>query len=121
MRLSTAGEVRTLVESRPAAPPVAVRPVTTRPFVKGKFLFADDRKLYVKGVTYGPLASDGDGFHDPARVVADLDRIASIGANAVRTYTVPPPWLLDGAAERGLRVMVGVPWEQHVTFLDDRR
>jgi O-antigen biosynthesis protein len=121
MRLSTAAEARTLVDRRPSPPPAPVRPVTTRPFVKGKFLFADDRKLYVKGVTYGPFDSAGDGFHEPRRVMEDLDAIASIGANAVRTYTIPPRWLLDGAAERGLRVMVGVPWEQHVTFLDDRR
>jgi GT2 family glycosyltransferase len=39
--------------------------------------------------------------------------------NAVRTYTVPPLWLLDIARQHGLWVMVGLPWEQHVTFLDD--
>jgi GT2 family glycosyltransferase len=41
--------------------------------------------------------------------------------NAVRTYTVPPAWLLDCALEHGLWVMVGLPWEQHVAFLDDNR
>ena len=46
--------------------------------------------------------------------------MAAIGVNAVRTYTVPPRWLLDLALEHGLRVMVGLPWEEHVTFLDDR-
>src|SRR6266705_3267955 len=39
--------------------------------------------------------------------------------NSVRTYTVPPRWLLDLAAENGLFVMVGLPWEQHITFLDE--
>src|SRR6185369_1575762 len=29
--------------------------------------------------------------------------------------------LLDEAARQGLRVMVGLPWSQHVAFLDDRR
>ena len=47
--------------------------------------------------------------------------MAAIGVNAVRTYTVPPTWLLDLALQHRLRVMVGLPWEEHVTFLDDRR
>jgi glycosyltransferase involved in cell wall biosynthesis len=46
--------------------------------------------------------------------------MAAIGVNAVRTYTVPPTWLLDLALQHRLRVMVGLPWEEHVTFLDDR-
>jgi GT2 family glycosyltransferase len=41
--------------------------------------------------------------------------------NAVRTYTAPPPWLLDLAGENGLRVMVGLAWESHVDFLADRK
>jgi GT2 family glycosyltransferase len=41
------------------------------------------------------------------------------GINAVRTYTVPPRWLLDLAQKNGLRVLVGLAWEQHVAFLDD--
>jgi GT2 family glycosyltransferase len=45
--------------------------------------------------------------------------MAAAGINAVRTYTVPPRWLLDRALAHGIRVMVGLPWEQHVTFLDD--
>ena len=46
--------------------------------------------------------------------------ICRTGANTVRTYTVPDRWLLDLAAEHGLRVMVGVPWADHVAFLNDR-
>ena len=45
--------------------------------------------------------------------------MADAGANALRTYVAPPAWLLDTAAERGLHVMVGLPWEQHVAFLDE--
>ena len=47
--------------------------------------------------------------------------MADAGINSVRVYTAPPRWLLDAAATHGLRVMIGLPWEQHVTFLDDRR
>jgi GT2 family glycosyltransferase len=45
--------------------------------------------------------------------------MAAAGANALRTYVPPPSWLLDLAFEQGLRVMAGLPWEQHVAFLDD--
>jgi GT2 family glycosyltransferase len=45
--------------------------------------------------------------------------MAAAGVNAVRTYTVPPTWLLDLALSAGVRVMVGLPWEQHVAFLDE--
>src|SRR5580765_4637866 len=44
--------------------------------------------------------------------------MAATGVNAVRTYTAPPRWLLDAAQRHGLRVMIGLPWEQHVAFLD---
>src|SRR5205823_1376412 len=39
----------------------------------------------------------------------------------VRVYSAPRRDLLDLAARHGLRVMVGLPWSQHVAFLDDRR
>src|SRR5258708_15567556 len=43
------------------------------------------------------------------------------GINTIRTYSVPPRWFLDAAQRANLRVMVGLPWEQYVTFLDDSR
>ena len=93
-----------------------------RPSARGKFLFVGDRKLYVRGVTYGTFARDGDGHPYPPREVveADFARIAANGLNAVRTYTAPPPWLLDCALEHGLWVMAGLAWEQHVDFLEAR-
>ncbi|HEU4451505.1 MAG TPA: glycosyltransferase, partial [Longimicrobium sp.] len=101
----------------PAAP--AAMP---RPGVGGKFLFAGEEKLYLRGVTYGPFRPDAEGceYHAPAAAERDFARMAAHGINSVRTYTVPPRWLLDAALRHGLRVMVGLPWEQHVTFLDDR-
>ena len=44
-----------------------------------------------------------------------------VGANTVRTFTVPPRWLLDRAEAHGLRVLIGIPWSQHVAFLDSPR
>ena len=46
--------------------------------------------------------------------------MAELGINTVRTYTPPRRDLLDEAARCGLRVMVGLPWSQHVAFLDNR-
>jgi GT2 family glycosyltransferase len=100
------------------APAQALAPVT----VRGKFLFSGMRKLAVRGVTYGPFAPDartGEGFR-PDTVRRDFAQMAERAVNAVRLYDVPPGWLLDAAAEHGLRVMIGLPWEQHVAFLDDR-
>jgi GT2 family glycosyltransferase len=94
-----------------------------RPEARGKFLWVGDRKLYVKGVTYGTFRPDelGREFHDPVRIDRDFEAMSANGINTVRTYTVPPLWLLDLAQEHGLRVLAGLPWEQHITFLDDRR
>src|SRR5690349_7463787 len=88
----------------------------------GKFIEVDGEKLYLRGVTYGTFAPDerGQEFHDRGLVGDDFAAMAEAGINAVRTYTVPPPWLLDLAADAGLHLLVGVPWEQHVTFLDER-
>lgn len=90
--------------------------------VRGKFFWSGDEKFIMRGVTYGPFAPEPDGSEYGRReqVAGDFDAMVEQGINTVRVYTVPPRWLLDTAAERGLRVMVGLPWQQHVAFLDDR-
>src|SRR6476620_9530211 len=92
-----------------------------RPYVKGKFLFINGQKFYVKGTTYGTFAPNDEGIQfPPAEVVRkDFALMASHGFNSVRTYTVPPNYLLDLALEFYLKVMAGLPWEQHVSFLDN--
>ena len=106
------------------SPAPAPRPVRAdvRPSVRGKFLFVGDEKFLIRGVTYGPFHPEENGgeYHGPASVERDFAQMAETGINAVRTYTAPPRWLLDAAQRQGLRVMVGLPWEQHVTFLDNR-
>jgi GT2 family glycosyltransferase len=91
--------------------------------VSGKFLSAGGEKLWVRGVTYGTFRprADGEPFPEDEVIERDVAGIAAAGLNAIRTYTVPPLRVLEAATRHGLRVMVGVPWEQHVTFLDDRR
>jgi O-antigen biosynthesis protein len=94
-----------------------------RPQVRGKFIFVGNEKLYIRGVTYGTFHPDAAGNFYPSPEITSRDFAAMVAneINAVRTYTVPPRWLLDLAAEYGLWVMVGLPWEQHIAFLDDRK
>lgn len=100
-------------------PPV---PSLERPQVKGKFLYKGTQKLWIRGVTYGTFRPNesGEQFPSPDVVQQDLAQMALHGFNTIRTYTVPPIWFLDLAQEHGLSVMVGLPWEQHILFLDDK-
>ncbi len=94
-----------------------------RPRVVGKFLQVGPERFLIKGVAYGTFAPDADGYQFPplTRVVEDFALMTRSGINTVRTYTVPRDELLDTAAEQGLHVAAGVPWAQHVAFLDDRK
>src|SRR5256885_16573285 len=82
-------------------------PVAQRPVVKGKFLFVGDEKFLARGVTYGPFRPNerGCAYHRPEVAHRDFAAMADHGINSIRTYTCPPRWLLDVAAEHGLRVM----------------
>ncbi len=98
--------------SLPTPSPVSLRS-GSRPRAAGKFVFVGSEKLYIRGVTYGPFRPDEQGceYPHPSAVEKDFAQIAANGMNAVRTYTVPPLWLLDIARQHGLWVMVGLPWE----------
>lgn len=87
---------------------------------KGKFLYCGGEKFYIKGVTYGTFKPNTEGVHfpEPGMIDKDFALMARHGINTVRTYTVPPVCLLELAQKHGLRVMAGLPWEQHITFLD---
>ncbi len=90
------------------------------PSVQGKFFWAGGEKLYLRAVSYGPFATASHGAQFPERdmVERDFTLIRELGGNTIRTFTVPPRWLLDRAEAHGLRVMIGIPWSQHVCFLD---
>jgi glycosyltransferase involved in cell wall biosynthesis len=94
-----------------------------RPTIAGKFITLGHEKFYIKGVTYGTFQPDGQGNQFPSKEIVAMDfaLMAMYGFNTVRTYTTPPTYLLDVALEHGLKVMVGLPWEQHITFLDSRK
>jgi GT2 family glycosyltransferase len=86
----------------------------------GKFFARSGRRLCVRGVTYGPFAlgPDGEPFPPPDRTAQDFALMAAAGINAVRTYHIPPPWLLGLAEEHGLALLLDVPWAKHLCFLD---
>jgi cellulose synthase/poly-beta-1,6-N-acetylglucosamine synthase-like glycosyltransferase len=92
-----------------------------RPNVRGKFLCVGDEKFWVKGVTYGTFAQDENGIERfiPSIVEKDFATIAENGFNVLRTYTVPPRWVLDVAWKHGLRVMVGIPVEVPMALIDE--
>ena len=96
----------------------------SRPKALGKYLYVDDAKLFVRGVTYGAFRPDADGneYHDLAQIERDFADMAANGFNAVRIpHTMPPRALLDIAQRHGLRVMVGLSAEQYVGYIMDGR
>ena len=96
---------------------------SSRVRVYGKFFRIDDRKLYVKGVTYGPFKPDqeGDHFPSPDQTRRDFSQIQQLGANLLRVYFVPPGWFLDMAEAHQLRLLVDIPWNKHLCFLDSEK
>jgi O-antigen biosynthesis protein len=121
--LATASAVAEAAPPQELASSPSVSSTSLPPTVGGKFLFIGDSKLYIRGVTYGTFRPDSDGHEYPPRSVVSTDfrLMAATGVNAVRTYTVPPRWLLDEADRNGLRVMVGLAAERYVGYLNDAR
>ena len=90
---------------------------------RGKFLFEGERKFHARGVSYGPFSpnSRGERYPEPERAAQDFALMRELGANVVRTYVPPPPWMFELAANHQLRLMVGMPWPFHMAFLDSRQ
>lgn len=107
----------TLLCSGSSYAPLVTRKAVT---VQGKFFFVGKQKFFLKGVSYGPfsVATHGAPFPEKSVVEKDFTLMAELGANCLRIYTVPPNWLLDLAASRGLRLLIGIPWTQHIAFLE---
>ncbi len=95
-------------------------PSSARVTVDGKFFRLGDKKFHIKGVSYGPFAPDGEHGHFASReqTARDFAQIRELGANVVRVYHVPQRWFLDLALENSLRVLVDIPWNKHLCFLD---
>jgi cellulose synthase/poly-beta-1,6-N-acetylglucosamine synthase-like glycosyltransferase len=86
----------------------------------GKYLLDGAQKFYIRGVSYGPFApnSRGERYPEPERAAADFALMRMLGANVIRLYVPPPPWMVEEAQTAGLRMMLGIPWPFHMAFLD---
>ena len=86
----------------------------------GKFFRIGAEKFFVKGVAYGPITPgpNGDPFHSPEQAAADFALARKLRANVLRIYAVPPLWFLDLALENGFRLLIDIPWNKHLCFLD---
>ncbi|MBL9178677.1 MAG: glycosyltransferase [Verrucomicrobiaceae bacterium] len=94
-----------------------------RVMTAGKFLrLTDGAAFFMRGVSYGPFRpnSRGEPFPEDGRLAADLRHIASSGFNTVRIYELPTQAVLRAAESNGLRLIIGIPWAEHVDFLADR-
>ncbi|MEO0453179.1 MAG: glycosyltransferase [Verrucomicrobiota bacterium] len=89
---------------------------------KGRFLFAGNRKWRAYGVSYGPFVPNSHGEPFPEKEVAerDMKQMQALGLNAIRTYHVPPQWLLDLAAEHRLRFFITLAWPLRGLFLENK-
>jgi GT2 family glycosyltransferase len=78
----------------------------------GAFLSLNGRPFRARGTTYGSFRARGDGalFPETDRIEHDLAAMCALGLNTVRTYTLPPPDLLDLAQGYGLRLLVGLDY-----------
>ncbi|MEX2139520.1 MAG: glycosyltransferase [Pirellulales bacterium] len=95
--------------------------VQRRAIVEGKFFRQRGERLRLFGFTYGPFRpqANGDLFPEAKQARQDFAKMSALGANAIRTYHVPPEWLLDAAGE-DLNFLVDIPWSKHLCFLDSR-
>lgn len=102
------------------APAVSARP---RVVVDGKFFRLGEKKFYVKGVAYGPLAPDAQGspFASPQQTKLDFTQIRELDANVLRLYHVPPRWFLDLAEACELKVLIDIPWNKQLCFDSESR
>lgn len=89
--------------------------------VDGKFFRLGKAKFFLKGLAYGPFAPNAAGQPWPSvdRITEDFNLIRELGANVLRVYYVPPKWILDLAQQHGLKLLVDIPWNKHLCFLDD--
>ena len=87
---------------------------------QGKYLLDGAQKFYIRGVSYGPFPpnSRGERYPEPDRAAADFALMRQLGANVIRVYVPPPPWMVEAAQKAGLRMMLGIPWPFHMAFLD---
>lgn len=96
-------------------------PKSSRVRLDGKFFTRDGACFRAHGVTYGPFAANdrGEPFPSQDRVRLDFSLMHAVGINSIRTYHLPPEWLLHLADETGMSLLIDIPWPKHLCFLDN--
>jgi hypothetical protein len=86
------------------------------------FLVEGEENFFVRGVSYGPFRPNrmGEFLPEKETVERDFQLLRELGANTIRLYHVPPAGFRDLAAAFDLKLLVGIPWAQHVRFLETR-
>ncbi len=94
-------------------PRLLAAPPLSRVEVDGKHFKAGGARFNFRGVTYGTFAARSDGalFPEATRLREDLEAMAESGFTVVRTYTPPPPDMLEVAGELGLRILAGIEYQ----------
>ena len=91
--------------------------------VHGKFFFVGGPEILRQGRDLRPVrARPRTARSSPStkRVTRDFALMRELGANTrPRLHRAAASGCWTTAAAAGLRVLVGIPWAQHVTFLDD--
>ena len=94
-----------------------------RVVVDGKHFACRGDRFPFKGVTYGTFRPREDGARFPShdRVKRDFADMAASGFTVVRTYTAPPDDVIGAAADYGLRLLVGVYFDDWRYLMDGSR
>ncbi len=79
----------------------------------GKALRCGKAPWFLNAVSYGPFRPG----HDERCLATDFALIRQLGFNSVRVYELPSELMLREARVHGLKLLVGIPWTEHVDFL----
>ncbi len=96
-----------------------IAPDSARVKTAGKFFRLGGEKFFIRGITYGPFAPVADGAQLPSgdQLKRDLEKIQAFGINVLRVYHVPSEEFLFACEERALKLLVTIPWAQHIDFM----
>jgi glycosyltransferase involved in cell wall biosynthesis len=122
MAVHTASERAVSGERRQKAVAAGAPAADVRVAVDGKLFSAGGVRFPFRGVTYGTFAARSDGalFPETSELRADLEAMARAGFTIVRTYTPPPPDMLDAAAETRLRILAGLDYRDWRYLIGNR-